>query len=148
MPGNARIAKLTGLIVLMVLTACGYARAQDGPLPCNCFVSPPAAHTLPQDDPFWDEIGRYFQRIETNSLVSGDARAANTVTHIIDPWPPYARNRRIPRKWPAHGRCDQPLPESEKTGCEGAKFCPSHYSKPDRRTIEDNGSAGMGGGGY
>ena len=49
-----------------------------------------------QDDPFWDEFGRYFQRIDTASVVSGDAREVNAVTQIIDPWPPYARNRRIP----------------------------------------------------
>jgi hypothetical protein len=88
------MTKLTGLIALMILTACGGARAQD--VQCNCFVLPPGANALPQDDPFWDEMGRYFQRIQTSSLVSGDAREVNAVTQIIDPWPLYARNRRIP----------------------------------------------------
>ena len=148
MPGNARIAKLTGLIVLMVLTACGYARAQDGPLPCNCFVSPPAAHTLPQDDPFWDEIGRYFQRIETNSLVSGDARAANTVTHIIDPWPPYARNRRIPANGQRMVGAIDRYQNPKKLGAKAPTLAPVITQSLTGGTTEDNGSAGMGGGGY
>jgi len=72
--------KLTGLIALMILPACGTAWAGD--------------------DPFWDEWARYFERIDTASVVSGDARDVNAVTHIIDPWPHYVGNRRIP----ANGR--------------------------------------------
>ena len=93
---NARTMKLTGLIAVMVLTAGGAARAQDGRLQCNCLVVPPAGYAGVQDDPFWDEFGHYFQRIDTSSVVSGDAREVNAVTQIIEPWPPYARNRRIP----------------------------------------------------
>ena len=96
MPGNARMTKLTGLIALVILTAGGTARAQDGRLQCNCSVLPPVGYAGVQDDPFWDEFGRYFQRIDTNSVVSGDAREVNAVTQIIDPWPLYARDRRIP----------------------------------------------------
>ncbi len=29
-------------------------------------------------------------------MTAGDARDVNAVTHIIDPWPRYVRNRRIP----------------------------------------------------
>jgi hypothetical protein len=96
MPGNARVTKLTGLIALMILTAYGAASAQDGRLQCNCLVVPPGGYAGVQDDPFWDEFGHYFQRIDRMSVVSGDARDVNAVTQIIDPWPPYARDRRIP----------------------------------------------------
>jgi hypothetical protein len=96
MIGNARMKKLTALIALMVLTAGGTVRAQDDHLQCNCFVLPSGPNALPQDDPFWDEFGHYFQRIDTLSVTSGDAREVNAVTQIIDPWPPYARDRRIP----------------------------------------------------
>jgi hypothetical protein len=67
---------MTGLVALLIVVACGDARAAD--------------------DPFWDEMARYFQRIDTISVTSGDARDVNAVTHIIDPWPRYSRNRRIP----------------------------------------------------
>jgi hypothetical protein len=96
MLGKDRMTKLTGLMALVILTAGGTARAQDGRLQCNCLVLPPVGYAGVQDDPFWDEWGRYFQRIDTNSVVSGDAREVNAVTQIIDPWPPYARDRRIP----------------------------------------------------
>lgn len=48
------------------------------------------------DDPFWDDWARYAERIDTLSVASGDARNVNAVTHIINPWPLYARDRRIP----------------------------------------------------
>jgi hypothetical protein len=37
----------------------------------------------------------YFDRRDTVSLVSGEAMAANRVTHTIDPWPAHAANRNI-----------------------------------------------------
>jgi hypothetical protein len=37
----------------------------------------------------------YFNRRDTISLVSGEAMAANRVTHMIDPWPAHAANRNI-----------------------------------------------------
>jgi hypothetical protein len=70
------MTKLTGLIALTIFVGCSVARAGD--------------------DPFWDEWARYFERIDPASVVSGDARNVNAATHIIDPWPPYARDRRIP----------------------------------------------------
>ncbi len=70
------MTKMTGFFALLILMTCGGARAAD--------------------DPFWDELARYFQRIDTISVTSGDARNVNAVTHIIDPWPRYVRNRRIP----------------------------------------------------
>ena len=71
-----RIAKATGFSAFLVLMASSGARAGD--------------------DPFWDELSRYGQRIDTISVASGDARNANAVTQIINPWPVRARDRRIP----------------------------------------------------
>lgn len=70
------MTKITGFAALLILLTCADARAAD--------------------DPFWDEMARYFQRIDTISVTSGDARNVNAVTHIIDPWPRYVGNRRIP----------------------------------------------------
>jgi hypothetical protein len=47
---------------------------------------------LPWDDPF----EQYFQRKDTVTLGAGNARAVNSATHVIDPWPRYVRNTRIP----------------------------------------------------
>jgi hypothetical protein len=46
----------------------------------------------PWDDPF----EQYFQRKDTVTLGAGNARAVNSATHVIDPWPRYVRNTRIP----------------------------------------------------
>ena len=37
----------------------------------------------------------YFDRRDTISLVSGEAMAANTVTHMVDPWSAASGNRNI-----------------------------------------------------
>jgi hypothetical protein len=71
-----RVVKATGFSAFVALMACSGARAGD--------------------DPFWDELSRYAERIDTASVASGDARNVNAVTQIIDPWPVYARDRRIP----------------------------------------------------
>jgi len=42
---------------------------------------------------FWEP---YFQRNEGITTDAGDAKDVNAATHIIDPWPPYVANRRIP----------------------------------------------------
>jgi hypothetical protein len=42
----------------------------------------------------------YAQRIDTVTLGAGDAQDVNTATQMIDPWPPYAANRRIPGNGP------------------------------------------------
>ncbi len=76
MRGNTT-AKLVGLIPVITLLACGAARAGE-------------------TYPIWDEFIRYFQRIDTGSVVSGDAKDTNAVTQIINPWPRHARDRRIP----------------------------------------------------
>ena len=50
-----------------------------------CFV-------LPWDDPFEE----YFQRKDAVVLSAGNAKQVNEATHIIDPWPRYVGNKRIP----------------------------------------------------
>jgi hypothetical protein len=50
-----------------------------------CFV-------FPWDDP----LDQYFQRKDTVFLSSGNAKQVNEATHIIDPWPRYVGNTRIP----------------------------------------------------
>ena len=47
---------------------------------------------LPWDDPF----EQYFQRKDTVTLGAGNAKEVNSATHVIDPWPRYVGNTRIP----------------------------------------------------
>ena len=46
----------------------------------------------------WDQnpFAMYFQRSDKITLGEGDAKAVNSATHVIDPWPRYVGNRRIP----------------------------------------------------
>src|SRR5262245_10710548 len=46
----------------------------------------------------WDQdpAAQYFERKDTIVSGAGDARDVNATTHIIDPWPRYVGNRRIP----------------------------------------------------
>jgi hypothetical protein len=37
----------------------------------------------------------YIERRDTVSIISGEAMAANRVTHVIDPWPPASARRHI-----------------------------------------------------
>src|SRR6266852_485230 len=50
-----------------------------------CFV-------FPWDDP----IDQYFQRKDAVTMSAGNAKAVNAATHVIDPWPRYVGNTRIP----------------------------------------------------
>jgi hypothetical protein len=47
---------------------------------------------LPWDDPF----EQYFQRKDQVLFGAGNAKEVNSAAHIIDPWPRYVRNNRIP----------------------------------------------------
>ena len=46
----------------------------------------------------WDQdpAAQYFERKDTIVSGAGDARDVNAATHIIDPWPRYVGDRRIP----------------------------------------------------
>ena len=48
------------------------------------------------DKLIYDFFSPYLQRIEGITPGAGDAKDSNAVTHVIDPWPPYVGNRRIP----------------------------------------------------
>jgi hypothetical protein len=51
---------------------------------------------LAGDDVFEEMFAPYRQRIDGVTASAGNAKAINSATHIIDPWPPYVANRRIP----------------------------------------------------
>jgi hypothetical protein len=46
----------------------------------------------------WDQdpAAEYLQRSNKITLSAGNAKEVNAATHVIDPWPPYVGNRRIP----------------------------------------------------
>jgi len=52
----------------------------------------PAAHAGDAWDAF---VRQYVQRLDGISPEAGDAEGINTVTHMIDPWPPYVSRRHI-----------------------------------------------------
>ena len=45
---------------------------------------------------FFDFLTPYFQRRDSITPGAGNAKDLNAVTHMIDPWPRHARDRRIP----------------------------------------------------
>jgi hypothetical protein len=53
---------------------------------------------LPFGAQAWDQdpFSQYLQRSNKITLSAGNAQAVNTATHVIDPWPRYVGNRRIP----------------------------------------------------
>jgi hypothetical protein len=46
----------------------------------------------------WDQdfFDSYLQRSDKITLGAGNAHDTNAVTHMVDPWPPYVGDRRIP----------------------------------------------------
>jgi hypothetical protein len=122
------MTKLTGLAVLLSLMAIGGAHAG-------------------QDYPFLDELTGYAQRIDTLSVASGDARNVNAATQIIDPWPRYARDRRIPangqRMVGAINRYQNP----RLLGAQAPTLAPIITQSLQGSSGGDQGSSGMGYGG-
>jgi hypothetical protein len=57
----------------------------------------------------------YLHRSDTITLSAGNAKNANAVTHIIDPWPRQVANRRIP----GHGERMAHAMERYKSGQTG-----------------------------
>jgi hypothetical protein len=45
---------------------------------------------------YGNNAAQYLQRSDTITLSAGNAKDINAATHVIDPWPRYVRNRRIP----------------------------------------------------
>jgi len=68
---------VTPMLGLVLLALCGtHARAGD------------VFH--------YDFAAPYLQRLDKIYAGAGDAKDVNAATHVIDPWPPYVGNRRIP----------------------------------------------------
>ena len=55
-----------------------------------------ASAALAGDQTFEDFFGSYFHRSDTIALSAGDAKNVNAMSEMLDPWPPYVRNRSIP----------------------------------------------------
>ena len=70
----------------------------------------------------------YYDRRETISVVSGEANAANRVTHMIDPWPAASGRREIAYS----GERMQTAHERYRTGC---------VTKPVNATTSSTGYA-------
>ena len=70
----------------------------------------------------WDQdpAAQYFERKDTIVSGAGDARDVNAATHIIDPWPRYVGNRRIP----ANGQRMVGAVERYRTNTPWATPCP------------------------
>ena len=65
----------------------------------RCIIWAALAATLAASEALaWDQDfgAQYFERKDTIVSGAGDARDVNAATHIIDPWPPYVGDRRIP----------------------------------------------------
>jgi hypothetical protein len=46
--------------------------------------------------PYGNEGAQYLHRSDTVTLSAGNAKDVNAATHVIDPWPRYVGDRRIP----------------------------------------------------
>jgi hypothetical protein len=55
-----------------------------------------ATAALAGDQTLEDFFGSYFHRSDTIALSTGDAKNVNAMSEMLDPWPPYVRNRRLP----------------------------------------------------
>ena len=120
------MARFVGLTVLLVI-ASGLARAGDYP--------------------FLAELTRYAERIDTLSVTSGDAQDVNAATQIINPWPSYARDRRIPangqRMVGAINRYQNP----RLLGAQAPTLSPIIMQRLQGGGGQDQGSVGIGAGG-
>ena len=85
----------------------------------------------------WDQdpFAMYFQRSDKITLGAGDAKAVNAATHVIDPWPRYLGNRRIP------GNADR-LSRAVERYRQGS------YRQPAPPISPYPGGGGFGGGGF
>ena len=73
----------------------------------------------------------YYDRRETISVVSGEAMAANRLTHMIDPWPAASGKREIAYS----GERMQTAHERYRTGC---------ITKPVNATTSSTGCSTRG----
>ena len=89
----------------------------------------------------WDQdpFSMYIQRKDTVTLGAGDAKAVNAATHVIDPWPRYVGNRRIP------GNGDR-LSRAVERYRQGSYKLPAPLIAPVYSGTVGVGGAGGGGG--
>jgi hypothetical protein len=85
----------------------------------------------------WDQepFAMYFQRSDKITLGAGDAKAVNAATHVIDPWPHYVGNRRIPGNGDRLSRAVE-------------RYRLGSYRQPAPPLSPYMSGAGFGGGGY
>jgi hypothetical protein len=76
---------------------------------------------------FNNAAAQYLQRSDTITLGAGNAKDVNAATHVIDPWPRYVGDRRIP------------------ADAERMSTAISRYRRPSTRP-QGAGAAGPGGG--
>jgi hypothetical protein len=105
----------------------------------------------------WDQdpAAQYFERKDTIVSGAGDARDVNAATHIIDPWPRYVGNRRIPAngdrmaravKRYREGSCDPPAtPAYPQIGFIGAGAGAVAPEQPTARCAPRLGSGSTAG---
>jgi hypothetical protein len=91
-----------------------------------------------------DEMERYFQRSDSITLSAGDAKQANAVTHMINPWPAGVGDRRIVsdarRVGAAVGRystTQRPVDQLPDTGLPGLAM---GQPPPSNQNVNINGS--------
>jgi hypothetical protein len=91
----------------------------------------------------WDQdpFAMYFQRSDKITLGAGDAKAVNAATHVIDPWPRYVGNRRIP------GNGDR-LSRAVERYRQGSYRQPAPTISPYPAGGYAVGGGGFGGGGF
>jgi len=68
-----------------------------------------------------DPAAEYLHRSDTITLSAGNAKEVNATTHIIDPWPRHAANRRIP----GHGERMAHAIERYKSGAPTTSSSPT-----------------------
>lgn len=59
-------------------------------------VAVAASAALAGDQSFEDFFGSYFHRTDAIAVGAGDAKEVNAMSQMLDPWPRYVRNRKLP----------------------------------------------------
>jgi hypothetical protein len=91
----------------------------------------------------WDDIfAPYRQRIDSATTSSGNAVNVNAATHVIAPWPPYARQRHIPgdgaRMVGAVERYREPRVPATPPAQLRSPIMPAPNTRPDQSSATGN----------
>ena len=90
-----------------------------------------------------DEFERYVQRKDTVTLSAGDAKQANAMTHMDNPWPRYVGDRRIPMQGTKAARAM----ECYRQGSGQQLVSDERGRTPSQNSTNVGGSGGAGGAG-